>query len=106
MKQTKVICGKKQQMTFLSVQKPLPDGRKIIVPRADHTIRCAMQPGAPASKNSASAASKSPHARLPLWFPEEKLPFLRRILPPPFCYCCAILCAVRNDCETRRAVVQ
>jgi len=46
-------------------------------------MRCAMQPGAPASKNRASAASKSTHASARLCPPdfENELPFLRRILP-------------------------
>lgn len=55
-----------------------------MVPRADQTIRCAMQPGAPASRNSASTASKQTHARRLLCPPEKELPFLRRILPPSF----------------------
>jgi hypothetical protein len=42
-----VLCSR--MLPFF--QNPL--GRKIIVPRADHAIRWAMQPGAPASRNRA-----------------------------------------------------
>ena len=55
-----------------------------MVPRADQTIRCAIQPGAPASRNSASTASRQTHARVLLCPPEKELPFLRRMMPPPF----------------------
>lgn len=54
-------------------QNPL--GRKIIVPRADHAIRWAMQPGAPASRNRASAASSSTHPRPLCGLPEKGSPF-------------------------------
>ena len=64
-------------------QNPL--GRKIIVPRADHAIRWAMQPGAPASRNRASAASSSTHPRPLCGLPEKGSPFLRLIQLPPFC---------------------
>ena len=64
-------------------QNPL--GRKIIVPRADHAIRWAMQPGAPASRNRASAASSSTHPRPLCGLPEKGSPFLRLIPLPPFC---------------------
>ena len=82
-----------------------PQGRKIIVPRADHAIRWAMQPGAPASRNRASAASSSTHPR-PLCGLPEKLTFLRLIPLPPFLLCWAILCAAGTDCATGPAVVQ
>ena len=62
-----------------------PQGRKIIVPRADHAIRWAMQPGAPASRNRASAASSSTHPRPLCGLPEKGSPFLRLIPLPPFC---------------------
>ena len=52
-----------------------PQGRKIIVPRADHAIRWAMQPGAPASRNRASAASSSTHPRPLCGLPEKGSPF-------------------------------
>lgn len=84
-----------------------PQGRKIIVPRADHAIRWAMQPGAPASRNRASAASSSTHPRPLCGLPEKGSPFLRLIpLPPPFLLCWAILCAAGTDCATGPAVVQ
>ena len=55
-----------------------------MVPRADQTSRCAMQPGAPASRNSASTASRQTHARALPRPPEKELPFLRRMMPPSF----------------------
>ena len=83
-----------------------PAGRKIIVPRADHAIRWAMQPGAPASRNRASAASSSTHPRPLCGLPEKGSPFLRLIPLPPFLLCWAILCAAGTDCATGPAVVQ
>ncbi len=84
-----------------------PQGRKIIVPLADHAIRWAMQPGAPASRNRASAASSSTHPRPLCGLPEKGSPFLRLIpLPPFFLLCWAILCAAGTDCATGPAVVQ
>ena len=74
-----------------------------MVPRADQTIRWAMQPGAPANKKKITAAAISTHAKV--FCLVEELPFLRRICPPPF-LCCAILCRQGKDCETARAVVQ
>ena len=61
-----------------------PPGRKIIVPRADHAIRWAMQPGALASRNRASAASSSTHPRPLRGLPEKGSPFLCLIPLPPF----------------------
>lgn len=83
-----------------------PPGRKIIVPRADHAIRWAMQPGAPASRNRVSAASSSTHPRPLCGLPEKGSSFLRLILLPPFLLCWAILCAAGTDCATGPAVVQ
>ena len=74
-----VLCSR--MLPFF--QNPL--GRKIIVPRADHAIRWAMQPGAPASRNRASAASSSTHPRPLCGLPEKESPFLRLIQLPPFC---------------------
>lgn len=83
-----------------------PPGRKIIVPRADHAIRWAMQPGAPASRNRASAVSSSTHPRPLRGLPEKGSPFLCLIPLSPFLLCWAILCAAGTDCATGPAVVQ
>ena len=44
-------------------------------PGADHAIRWAMQPGTPASRNRASAASSSTHPRPLCGLPEKGIPF-------------------------------
>ncbi|EFQ07170.1 hypothetical protein HMPREF9436_01305 [Faecalibacterium cf. prausnitzii KLE1255] len=90
-----VLCSR--MLPFF--QNPL--GRKIIVPRADHAIRWAMQPGAPASKNRASAASSSTHPRPLCGLPEKGSPFLRLIPLPPFC--CAGPCYARPAVIVQRA---
>jgi len=86
-----VLCSR--MLPFF--QNPL--GRKIMVPRADHAIRWAMQPGAPASRNRASAASSSTHPRPLCGLPEKGSPFLRLIPLPPFC--------CTGPCYARPAVI-
>lgn len=84
-------------------QNPL--GRKIMVPRADHAIRWAMQPGAPASRNRASAASSSTHPR-PLCGLPEKDPLFASHPAAPFLLYWPMLCAASSDCAMCWAVVQ
>jgi len=57
-----------------------------MVPRADQTNRCAIQPGTPANKKKINAAANSIHAnvRLCRLVPENEPLFLRRIYSPPF----------------------